>query len=110
MQMETRGHITPTDAIRAHLEKRLTSALNRFTLHIRQVTVRLDDINGPSHGGTDKQCHVEVVTDTGRRLPIVSEAVREDLYTAISQAAERIAEAVSRDVDRVHHRHDHRKS
>jgi ribosome-associated translation inhibitor RaiA len=48
--------------------------------------------------------------DTGRRGPIVSEAVHEDLYTAISQVADRISEAVSREVDRVHHHHDHRTS
>lgn len=110
MQMEIRGHIKPTDAIRAHLDKRLTSALNRFASHIRQISVRLDDTNGPGHGGPDKQCHIEVILDTGRRVPVVSEAVHQDLYTAISQVADRISEAVSREVDRVHHNHDHRKS
>ncbi|MCC7127117.1 MAG: HPF/RaiA family ribosome-associated protein [Acidobacteria bacterium] len=103
MQIELRGHIKATDAIRQHIDRRLLSGIGRFEQHVRGVIVRLDDTNGPSRGGADKSCHIEVTLDTQRRSPIVVEEVNQDLYAAISQAAERLSVAVGREIDRVHH-------
>lgn len=108
MQIELRGHLKATDAIREHIEKRLQSAIGRFQDHVRGVVVRLDDTNGPGRGGADKACHFEVTLDTQRRAPVVVEETHADLYIAISHACDRLSVAVSREVDR--DRHDRAKS
>ena len=60
MQLQVRGrNIELTEALRAHVERRLQFALSRFGQRIGRVLVRLADVNGP-RGGDDKSCHVDV--------------------------------------------------
>jgi hypothetical protein len=47
--------IALTDALLAHVERRLRVALSRFGPRIREAAVKLTDLNGP-RGGFDKQC------------------------------------------------------
>jgi ribosome-associated translation inhibitor RaiA len=70
---------------------------------VRAVTIRLDDINGPARGGADKACQIAITLASRRRAPVVVEEVHADLYLAVSQAAERMSQAVRREVDRLHH-------
>ena len=103
MQIEIRGHIKATDAIRDHIDRRLRTAIGRFGHRVRSVTIRLDDINGPARDGNDKACHIEAVLDSPRRNPVVVEEVHADLYSAITRAAERLSVAVRRELDRLRH-------
>jgi ribosomal subunit interface protein len=105
MNLEIRGiDLEPTDAIRNHIERRLSFALSRFSDHLKGVEVRLRDENGPK-GGIDKVCRVKA-TLRGRPTLVV-EAVGTDLYAAIDTAADRAGRALGRTLRRneaVHHR------
>jgi len=86
-----------SEALRAHVERRLHFALGRFGGRVRQATVRLSDLNGP-RGGVDKACRIAV------RLPASPDLVVEDadgdLYVAIDRAAERAGRSVGRHLAR----------
>ncbi len=100
MHIDIRGHLKPTDALRQHVDKRVTSAVGRLGRHVRGITVWFDDINGPLRRGADKACRISVALE-GRQAPVVVEEVHGDLYKAITLAAERASHAVRREVDRL---------
>ena len=82
-----------TNALRNHAERRLRFALTCCDDHIKQVVMRLSDINGP-RGGADKRCHLQVML-TG--LPdVVVEDTEADLYIAINRATDRAGRTVGR--------------
>jgi ribosome-associated translation inhibitor RaiA len=85
-----------TQAIRAHVLRRLGFALDRFAGRIRRAEVRLGDLNGPK-GGHDKYCRivVSVGSDTG-----VVEENHSDLYRAVDRAARILASRVERMIGR----------
>ena len=86
-----------TDALRAHAERRLRSALSCCDDPIQRVTMRLSDINGP-RGGADKRCHLQVVL---AGLPdVVIEDIEVDLYVAIDRASDRAGRTVVRRIER----------
>jgi ribosome-associated translation inhibitor RaiA len=75
-----------TEALRNHADRRLRSALTCCGQHIRRVTMRLSDVNGP-RGGADKRCRLRVAL---AGLPdVVVEDTQADLYTAIDRATDR---------------------
>ena len=103
MHIEIRGHVKATDAIRRHVERRVQTAIGRLSHRVRAVTIRLDDINGPDRGGADKACQIAITLASRRRATVVVEEVHADLYLAVTQAAERMSQAVRRELDRVRH-------
>jgi putative sigma-54 modulation protein len=104
MRIEIRGHVKATEAIRRHIERRVQTAVGRLSHRVRAVTIRLDDINGPERGGSDKACQIAItLASRRRRAPVVVEEVHADLYLAVSQAAERMSHAVRREVGRLRH-------
>jgi ribosomal subunit interface protein len=103
MHIEIRGRVKATEAIRRHIERRVRTAVGRFSHRVRAITIRLDDINGPGRGGADKACQIAITLASRRRAPVVVEEVNADLYLAVSQAAERMSQTVRREVDRLHH-------
>ncbi|MFN7952053.1 MAG: HPF/RaiA family ribosome-associated protein [bacterium] len=99
MRVEIRDRgIEPTESIRDHAERRLRFALGRFDDRIRVVRVSIGDLNGPHHGGVDKSCRLEVCIEASRDVHI--ETRHEDLYAAISDAADRAGRAVARSIRR----------
>ena len=82
-----------TDAIHDHVTLRIETALAPFARSVLTVTSRLEDVNA-DHGGVDKRCRL--VTLVRRRGTGVAEAVHEDLYAAIDEAAHRIRRSVQR--------------
>jgi putative sigma-54 modulation protein len=98
MRIELRGSNLPiSEALHQHVLRRLDFALRRFAGRVEHIVVRLADINGP-RGGPDKRCRVVV-----RLAPVGSvivEATDADAYVAVSQAALRIDERVSRTLTR----------
>ncbi len=98
MQLQVRGrNIELTEALRAHVERRLQFALSRFGQRIGRVLVRLADVNGP-RGGDDKSCHVDVnLFPSGK---VLVEDLDADLYAAIDRAAERVGRSVVRELER----------
>ena len=90
--------ISATDPFLSELaRRRFAFALGRFQAHVRSVTVRVRDVNGP-RGGVDQRCRVTV------RLawpapPLVLEDIDAQAAVAISLIAERTARTVARAVD-----------
>jgi putative sigma-54 modulation protein len=98
MQIEVRGQsLAVSPALSSYADRRFTTALGRFSRRIMLVTVRLTDDNG-RRGGVDKRCHVEVTIP--RRPVLLVEERHADVYTAIDFAADRVATAVSRELER----------
>jgi putative sigma-54 modulation protein len=86
-----------TEGLRNYCERRLRFALGPTSGRVHSVLVRLTDENGP-RGGVDKRCSIRAVL---RKAPLVIIVQDEaDMYTAIDHAADRIARAISRRLDR----------
>ena len=101
MELEVRGrHMQVSDALRAHLARRLGFALGRVSDRIGKIQVRLEDINGPK-GGIDKRCRIHVAGDRG--WLVVVEKYDSDAYAAVDGAADRAGRAVKRALGRITH-------
>jgi putative sigma-54 modulation protein len=92
IEIQTRGFAV-TDALRAHVAKRIEAALEPFKRHVRRVVARLGDENGP-RGGFDKTCRIGV--SVGGAPDVFAADTRPDLYTAVDCAADRLALALAR--------------
>lgn len=97
-EMQSRGFVL-TDALREYTGRRLKFALARAEGHIRRVTVRLSDVNGP-RGGIDKRCRIQVTING--LAAVVIEDTEADLYLAIDRAADRTGRSVARRLARSH--------
>ncbi|GMV23025.1 MAG: HPF/RaiA family ribosome-associated protein [Vicinamibacterales bacterium] len=82
-----------TDALHAHVLRRLQSAIGRLGRGVTRVAVRLTDLNGP-RGGVDKRCQVQV--SLADRAALVVHDTRSDLYAAVDHATNRTGLALSR--------------
>ena len=98
MQLKVHGaNITVTDAISSHVQDRFQAALDQHARRVSDVTVRLEDVNGPK-GGVDMRCHATVHLRRGE--PIVVDDVEDNLYAAISVAADRVKHVVTRHLEK----------
>lgn len=86
-----------TPGMRHHVMNRLAVSIGRLGARIRQVIVRLSDLNGP-RGGRDKQCQLLLKIDGAP--PIVVRDTEEDLYIAVDRAAERASRTLARQAKR----------
>jgi len=94
MNIQIRGiGIPATEALTAHIERRLAFSLSRFTPQIERIVVRFSDLNGPK-GGCDKVCRVGF-TLRGLEAETV-EARDADLYFAVDQAAVKAGRRMAR--------------
>jgi ribosome-associated translation inhibitor RaiA len=82
-----------TEAIDAHVQKRLGFTLGRCAERVRRVDVTLSDLNGP-RGGIDKRCLVKIRLNS--LPPVVVEDIQTDLYSAVDRATSRAGRAVIR--------------
>ena len=87
------GQAETTEALREHAARRLSFALRRFQGQIRDLTVRVIDVNGPRRG-VDSRCSVTADLVDGHRLFV--EATAAWPFAAITQAASRLGEALRR--------------
>ena len=98
MELNVRGlNFDLTDAILAHVRRRLHEGLAHYAPRLRGVTVRVSDVNGP-RGGVDKRCHLEVTADAVGT--VVVEEVDADLYRAVDRAAARLRRQLAREFGR----------
>lgn len=101
--IQTRG-FDLSAGLREHVERRVRFALDWANHHVRKVSVRLSDLNGP-RGGEDKRCHIQVAL--AGAADVVIEDTEADLYVAIDRAADRAGRTLARQVERQReHRHD----
>ena len=97
MQMDiTAEDLSLTDSLRAHIERRIRSAVGRCAPRVRTVRIRCSDINGP-RGGADKQCKIRATLAPRGEL-VITDSDR-DLYATINRSASRLKYAVSRHVN-----------
>lgn len=98
MRVDVRANpIVEAEFLRAHVERRMRSALGRFHPRITGVTVEVEDDNGP-RGGVDKSCRITAVL-TGLDSVHVK-AMAADIYDVVDRAAGRIERAVGRDLSK----------
>lgn len=96
--------IDVTAALRQHVERRLHFALDWAHYHVRKISIRLFDLNGP-RGGEDKRCRIQFAVPG--RLEVVVEDTEADLYVAIDRAADRAGRTLAR---RMARQREHRGS
>lgn len=98
--MEHSIHITMNDIepevarqLRDYAERRLAFAVRRFHGHIRDVRLRLVDLNGPKHG-VDARCSVVARLTNGRQLFV--EATTAWPFASVTAAAGKLSERLRR--------------
>jgi putative sigma-54 modulation protein len=91
----TMNHIEPEIAaqLRDYAERRLSFAVRRFQRRIRNMRVRLVDLNGPKRG-IDARCSVAAELTDGRQLFV--EATTGWPFSSVTEAASRLSEALRR--------------
>ncbi len=98
MQVEINAqnlHLDP--ATEEHVERQMNFALGQFNSWITRVKVHLEDVNGNKRG-IDKQCRILVGLKGGKTIKV--QDLDANLTAAINRAADRVGQAVSREVDR----------
>ena len=98
------GQADTADALREYAERRLSFALLRFAHGLQHVMVRLVDLNGPRRG-IDSRCSITATLIDGRRVFV--EATAAWPFTAVTQAAHRLNEAIRRELGRHGRRGEH---
>lgn len=93
--------------INRYIARRLHFCLGRFEARIRNITVRIFDINGP-RGGADKRCRMTV--DLIPSGVLVVEEVNTDLFGVIDRAAERAGQTLARKLHRARDLRSQRES
>lgn len=76
----------------------LTHALERFAHRLKQVSLYVEDVNGP-RGGIDKQCRC--VLHLRKMPPVVIQDQDESMSSLIYRVANRAAYALSQKAERI---------
>jgi ribosomal subunit interface protein len=98
MKLEIVGQrIAVTEAVSAHIERRLRFALGRFGARIVRVTVTLTDLSEPRRG-IDKQCRM--IAAMAPQGEVVVEAHDAEILLAIDHAAERLGRVLAHELVR----------
>ncbi len=90
-----------------YAQKRLSSALKRFSNRLNKIKLTLTDINGPK-GGIDKLCLIEINHKNGHCITVKSES--SSLYTAIDEASGKAKRAVTKFFNRILRRRKNKPS
>ena len=91
------GSTDSTEALREHAIRRISFAVRRFGHRVRDVTVRLVDVNGPRRGVDSRSTVTANLVDGGH---LFVEATAAWPFAAIAVAAARLREALRRDTER----------
>ncbi len=100
MSIQTQGFVI-TEALRAHIARRMQFDRCPMGNQIRNATIRLSDVNGPK-GGNDKRCTIELQLP-GKPILYVADT-EADLYAAIDRAVERCKRSLARQALRLRQR------
>jgi len=94
-------HLEVTEVLDAHINDRFKAALDQLDHMVQEITVRLEDVNGPK-GGVDKRCHATVHLRNG--ATVVVDEKHPDIYAAVSLVADRLKNVVGRKVEKIRDR------
>jgi ribosomal subunit interface protein len=89
--------LDPSEALRAHVVRRVRFQLDRFGHEITSVQVRLSDVNGP-RGGVDSRCSITLHMRDGRHIEV--EAMTAWPSASITLAAKRLNEVLRRGIEK----------
>ena len=108
MEVEVRIQgVDLADAVRTYAARRMRFALGRFASRVGRVVMRISDVNG-TRGGADQCCHISAeLLPSGK---VVLQQTDADLFTAIDRAAERVAQAFRREIQRLRDTRSNRES
>ncbi|MBM5572716.1 MULTISPECIES: HPF/RaiA family ribosome-associated protein [Deefgea] len=91
-----------THNLQTHIARQVEFGLSRLSSHIRKVSVRLSNIDGP-HGGVVQRC--QLVISLNQLPDVMVEDVASDLIFAINRTADRANRTVSRKINQIHRVH-----
>jgi putative sigma-54 modulation protein len=91
------NHMPATDAMRAHVERRVRAALGRHPDVVARATLRVRDINGP-RGGSDLQCSLLIEGPRFGRL--IGQVTHDDFYAGTTEVIRKVAHALDLDIRR----------
>lgn len=91
-------HVEVNDTLDAHITDRFKAALDQLDHMVHEITIRLEDVNGPK-GGVDKRCHATIHLRAGGT--VVVDETHPDMFAAVSVAADRAKNVVSRKVEKI---------
>ncbi|MDY7107279.1 MAG: HPF/RaiA family ribosome-associated protein [Planctomycetota bacterium] len=98
MRLHVQGHNIPlSDALHEYAARRISFAFDRISHRVRDVVVRLTNVNGP-RGGEDKLCRIHVHLTSGGSL--VLEDRDASAYSAIDRSIGRIKRLVKNELRR----------
>lgn len=80
-----------------YARRRLDFALRRFAPHVRRVTVRFEDVNGPRRG-IDSRCALVLQLADGRT--VAAEATTAWPFSSITRAARRAGAVLQKELER----------
>jgi len=100
LELRVKG-IRLTQKLREHVEERVSSAMGRFSEHVRSVHVYLKDINGPK-GGEDIECQIQAVL--AHHGALVIRETKDDPFAAVARASQRASHNLARQIDKLHTR------
>lgn len=93
----TGNNLSISTALKTYTERRLRSVAGRALKALKEVEVRLSDVNGP-RGGVDKECAIRVALH--RKGVVFVRATGEDAYATVDKAVSRLKLAVARRIGR----------
>lgn len=97
MNLELHGPLSA--ALEEHAIARLEAALGQHESHIERVRVRLTDLNGPKGGDGDQRCQLTI--SLHKQSDILIDERGDDLYAALSTAADRAKNLVGRTLEKI---------
>jgi putative sigma-54 modulation protein len=89
-------NVEVTEALRAHVTRRLAFALGRFAERIGRVTVRFSE-GGDDRRAVEKLCQIDVGL---RSRSVRAEDIDADPFVAVNHAAGRASRSVARALER----------
>lgn len=80
--------VTSSEAIEEFVREQLDRTIARFQERLTRIEVHLADVNASKSGPADKRCRLEA--RPAGRDPLLAEASADDMYDAISEAADKL--------------------
>lgn len=83
---------------RGLIRRKVFWALDHIEQHVQYAQIRVEDINGPSKGGVDKRCKIEVHLYDGETL--FAEAIATQVLDAVDDSLHRVIQSARKYLDR----------
>jgi ribosome-associated translation inhibitor RaiA len=106
VQINTDHNIEGREALAAHVDSVVKSALSRISERITRVEVHLSDETSHKGGQNDKRCMMEARIEGRHPVAITHQA--ETLHEAVDGAADKLSRLIESTLGRLHHQENRR--